>query len=208
MPATPSTYKLIYLYRKCGKAGWSAGWVLMVQSSRWQRSCGMSLFTADYPDFVNMLCFPCKAALLNLASPWLGPCLSAKGPFDRAVLMLRSISTASVSLLARQPCWALLTSFVLGPCLLSTKVFDTALHMSKFFLSLFSYWSLTIVFLNSISMVVIPLLTNIMMFPCFVINHAAVDLSRLLSVHTLPVLSKRLFQTPSHTVSCLSLFFL
>jgi hypothetical protein len=48
--------------------------------------------------------FPYKAALLNLASPWLGPCLSAKGPFDRAVLMPRSISTASVSLLARRPC--------------------------------------------------------------------------------------------------------
>jgi hypothetical protein len=34
----------------------------------------------------------------------------------------------------------LLTSFMPGPCLLSTKVFDMALHMSKFFLSLFSYW--------------------------------------------------------------------
>jgi hypothetical protein len=30
-----------------------------------------------------------------------------------------------------------------SPCLLSTKVFDMALHMSKFFLSLFSYWSPT-----------------------------------------------------------------
>jgi hypothetical protein len=30
------------------------------------------------------------------------------------MLMPRSISTASVSLLARQPCWTLLTSFVLG----------------------------------------------------------------------------------------------
>jgi hypothetical protein len=37
----------------------------------------------------------------------------------------------------------LLTSFALGPCLLRTKVFDTALHMSEFFLSLFSYWSPT-----------------------------------------------------------------
>jgi hypothetical protein len=37
----------------------------------------------------------------------------------------------------------LLTFFVPGPCLLSTKVFDTTLNMSKFFLSLFSYWSPT-----------------------------------------------------------------
>jgi hypothetical protein len=37
----------------------------------------------------------------------------------------------------------LLTSFVLGPCFLSTKVFDTTLHMSEFFLSLFRYWSPT-----------------------------------------------------------------
>jgi hypothetical protein len=101
----------------------------------------MLLFTADYPDYINMPCFPCKAALLNLASPWLGPCLSAKGPIDRAVLMPRSISTASVCLFARQPGRTLLTSFVLGPFLLSTKVFDTALHMPKFLLSLFSYWS-------------------------------------------------------------------
>jgi hypothetical protein len=116
MPVTPSAYKCIYLYSRCGKAEWKAGRVLMgpVTRQQEQHSCGMLLFTADYPDFVNMPCFPCKAALLSLASPWLGPCLSAKGPFDRAVLMPRSISTASVSLLARQPCWTLLTSFVPG----------------------------------------------------------------------------------------------
>jgi hypothetical protein len=37
----------------------------------------------------------------------------------------------------------LLTSFMPGPCLLSTKVFDMALQVSKFFLNLFSYWSPT-----------------------------------------------------------------
>jgi hypothetical protein len=36
--------------------------------------------------------FLCKAALLNLASPWLGPCLSAKRPFDRAILMPKLLS--------------------------------------------------------------------------------------------------------------------
>jgi hypothetical protein len=101
------------------------------------------LFTADYPDYIIMPCFSCKAALLNLASPLLGLCLSVKGPSDRAVLMPRSISTASFSLTARQPCYTLLTSFVLGPCLLSTKDFDTTLHITKFLLSLFGYWSPT-----------------------------------------------------------------
>jgi hypothetical protein len=52
-------------------------------------------------------------------------------------------STASASSLARQPCRTLLTSFMLGPCLLSTKDLDMALLMSKFLLSLFNYWSLT-----------------------------------------------------------------
>jgi hypothetical protein len=49
--------------------------------------------------------FSLQGTLLNLASPWLDLCLSAKGPFDRAVLVQRSISTASVSsLLLAEPC--------------------------------------------------------------------------------------------------------
>jgi hypothetical protein len=48
-----------------------------------QSSCGVLLFTTDYPVSqcqVSVSCFSCKAALLNLVSPWLGPCLSAKRP--------------------------------------------------------------------------------------------------------------------------------
>jgi hypothetical protein len=53
-----------------------------VQSCRQQeqRSCGMLLFSTDYPDQVSVSCFPCKAALLNPASTWLGLCLSVKRP--------------------------------------------------------------------------------------------------------------------------------
>jgi hypothetical protein len=49
----------------------------------------MLLLTTDSPDYVSMSCFSCKAALLKLASSWLGQCLSAKRSFDRAVLMPR-----------------------------------------------------------------------------------------------------------------------
>jgi hypothetical protein len=37
----------------------------------------------------------------------------------------------------------LLTSFILVPCLLSTKDFDMSLLMSRFLIILFSYWSPT-----------------------------------------------------------------
>jgi hypothetical protein len=82
-------------------------------------------------------CFPCKAALLNLASSWLGPYLATKGPFDRAMLMLQSPYLHAALLNHAHLLCA-------RPCLLSTKVFDTALHMSKFLLSLFGYWSPTL----------------------------------------------------------------
>jgi hypothetical protein len=98
-------------------------------------SHSMLLFTVDYPDYVNIPCFSWKVALLKLASPWLGLCLSAK-----VYLHCLSLPTYKAA--------TLLTSFVLGPCLLSTKIFDTALHMSKFLLSLFSYWFPTISVLN------------------------------------------------------------
>jgi hypothetical protein len=108
-----------------------------------QHSCGMLLFTAGYPDFVNMPCFSCKAALLNLASPWLGLCLSARGPLTEP-WSCQSLSplpqTPYLQSSLADPCSPPLC---LGPCLFSTKVFDMALHMSKFFLSLFSYWSPT-----------------------------------------------------------------
>jgi hypothetical protein len=53
-----------------------------VQSCRQQEkgSCGMLLFSADYPDLVSVSCCSCKAVLLNLAFPWLGLCLLAKRP--------------------------------------------------------------------------------------------------------------------------------
>jgi hypothetical protein len=75
----------------------------------------MLLFTTDYPDYVNMPCFPCKAALLNLAFPWLGPCMSAKRPFDRAMLMARLLPLplspylqgSLVELCSPTLCWSL-----------------------------------------------------------------------------------------------------
>jgi hypothetical protein len=112
------------------------------QQDTQQHSCGMLLFTTDYPDYVRVSCFSCMTALLNIASPWLGLCLSAKRPFDSHA-HAKATSTASVSPLTRQPCFTLLTSFMLGPCLLSTKDFDMALLMSRFLLNLFSYWSPT-----------------------------------------------------------------
>jgi hypothetical protein len=89
-------------------------------------------------------------ALFSLQGSFAELCLplAGSGPINHVAFWqscahARSVSTASVFLLARQPCWTLLTSFVTELCLLSTNVFDKALHMSKFFLSLFSYWSPT-----------------------------------------------------------------
>jgi hypothetical protein len=63
-----------------------------VQSRRWKEQCsgGMLLFSTEYPDQVSLSYFSCKAALLSLALPWLGPCLSAKRP-------LTELCSASVS---------------------------------------------------------------------------------------------------------------
>jgi hypothetical protein len=94
---------------------------------REQHSCGMSLFTVR-----QHVLFSLQGSVAEPCLPLAGPCLSAKGLFDTAVLMPRSISTASVSLLARLN----LAHLHAGAFLLSTKVFDTALHMSKFFSSL------------------------------------------------------------------------
>jgi hypothetical protein len=82
MPATPSTSKHIYLYSMYEKQGEMQVRFSWIQSYRLQdqRSYGMLLFSTDYPAQVSVSYFSCKAALLNLASPWLGPCLSAKRP--------------------------------------------------------------------------------------------------------------------------------
>jgi hypothetical protein len=64
----PQAY--LFIYTACmgiwGEMQVEFSWV---QSCRWQEqhSCGMLLFTTDYPDWVSMSCFSCKAALLNLA---------------------------------------------------------------------------------------------------------------------------------------------
>jgi hypothetical protein len=65
--------------KKQGKMQIEFSWA---QWHRWQEqgSCGMLLFSTDYPAQVSMSCFSCKAALLNLASPWLGLRLSVKKP--------------------------------------------------------------------------------------------------------------------------------
>jgi hypothetical protein len=53
---------------------------------------------------LNSGLYACKAAaLLNLASPWLGLCLSVKRPFD-SLAHVKAKSTTLVSPLARQPC--------------------------------------------------------------------------------------------------------
>jgi hypothetical protein len=67
------------MHGKAGRRADQFSWVQLCRRQE-QRSCGTLLFTADYTDFVSMSCFPCKAALLNLASPSLGLCLSTKGP--------------------------------------------------------------------------------------------------------------------------------
>jgi hypothetical protein len=72
-----------FIYTACmGKQGEMQVEFSWVQLHRWQErsSCGMLLFTTDYPDQVSMSCFSFKVALLNLASPWLGLCLLAKRP--------------------------------------------------------------------------------------------------------------------------------
>jgi hypothetical protein len=77
-PLPPSTFIYTACMRKQGvqvQFSW-------VQLRRWQeqKSCGVLLFGTDYPDQVSVSCFSCKAVSLNLASPWLGPCLSPRGP--------------------------------------------------------------------------------------------------------------------------------
>jgi hypothetical protein len=72
--AGDSLYLQVHLFiytASVGKRGGVQVAFSWVQSSRRQEqhSCGMLLFTADYHDYINMLCFPCKAALLNLVSP-------------------------------------------------------------------------------------------------------------------------------------------
>jgi hypothetical protein len=95
-PLPPSAFIYTACVRKRGEMQVECSWVQLHRQQE-QRSCGMLLFSTDYPDQFSMSCFSCKAASLNLASPWLGPCLSAKRPFDRARLMSRPTSTASVS---------------------------------------------------------------------------------------------------------------
>jgi hypothetical protein len=102
-PLPPSAFIYTARMGKWDEVQVMFSWVQLRRQQE-QHSCGMFLFTTDYLDYVNISCFPCKITLLNLASPWLGPCLSAKEPFDRAMLIPRSIATASVFLLTRQPC--------------------------------------------------------------------------------------------------------
>jgi hypothetical protein len=103
-----------------------------------------------------VLCYLIQIVLTRLACPvflarqpcWTLPSLGwvhacqPRGPWHSQA-HVKATSTASVSPLARQPCGTLLTSFVLGPCLLSTKDLDVAMLMLRFLLSLFSYWSPT-----------------------------------------------------------------
>jgi hypothetical protein len=105
--------------------------------------------------------------LFSLQGSLAEPCLPLAGsmPFSQEALWqshphAKATFTASVSLPARLPCWTLLTSFMTGLCLLSTKDFYTALLMSKFLLSLFSYWSSTL--LESMSLLPVIVLCS----PC------------------------------------------
>jgi hypothetical protein len=72
MPVTSSTSSAFIYTAGVGKRGEGQVEFSWVQSCRRQEqcSCGMLLFTADSPDYLSMPCFPCKAALLNLASSW------------------------------------------------------------------------------------------------------------------------------------------
>jgi hypothetical protein len=64
-----------------GKRGEGQVNFLWVQSRRQQEqsSCGVLLFSTDYPDFVNMP-FSLTGSLAEPCLPWLGPCLPAKRP--------------------------------------------------------------------------------------------------------------------------------
>jgi hypothetical protein len=130
MPVTPSAYKCIYLYSRCGKAEWKAGRVLMgpVTRQQEQHSCGMLLFTADYP-LSTCPVFPARRPCWALPplgwvrayqprGPLTEPC-SCQGlsPLPQFPYLQGSLA---------EPCSPPLCR---GPCLLSTKVFHTALHM-------------------------------------------------------------------------------
>jgi hypothetical protein len=99
-------------------------------------------------------CYLVQTILTRSAGPvflvrqpcWTLPPLTRSVPISQEALWqsharVKATCTASVSPLARQPCWTLLT---LGLCLLSTKGLDMTMLMSKFLLSLFSYWSPTL----------------------------------------------------------------
>jgi hypothetical protein len=79
-PPLPSTFIYTACMRKRGEMQVKFSWV---QLPRWQeqRSCGMLLFSTDYPDQVSMSCFSCKAALMTLACPWLGTAYQPRGPW-------------------------------------------------------------------------------------------------------------------------------
>jgi hypothetical protein len=61
--------------------------------------------------------FSLQDILAELCLPLAGSGSISHVAFWQSCAHAWSISTASVSLLARQPCWTLLTSFVPGPCL-------------------------------------------------------------------------------------------
>jgi hypothetical protein len=84
--------------------------------------------------------FPARQPCRNLSPLGWVRAYQPRGPLTE-LCSCQDLSPLPQSPLVRQPCWTLLTSFVPGPCLLSTKVFDIALHISKFLLSLFRYWS-------------------------------------------------------------------
>jgi hypothetical protein len=136
MLTTPSASRHIYLYSKCGKQVERQVKFSWVQSCRQQEqlSCGMLLFTTDYPD--------CQHVLFSLASPWLGPCLSAKRPFDscaHAKVYLHCLSLPTCNASLADPCSP---PSCQGFAFSAQRTLTRPCSGQSFF-SLFSYWSPT-----------------------------------------------------------------
>jgi hypothetical protein len=66
-PPPPSALIYTACMGKWGEMQVNFSWVQWHRLQE-QHTCGMLLFTTDYPHYISMYCFPCKGVFLNLAS--------------------------------------------------------------------------------------------------------------------------------------------
>jgi hypothetical protein len=95
----PSAFVYTTCIGKRGEMQMESSWV-QLHGQQEQSSCGMLLFSTDYPDQVSVSCCSCKAALPSLAYFFVpGPCLLSTKGLDMAML-------TSTFLLSRFSYWS------------------------------------------------------------------------------------------------------